>query len=91
MAAKDMDETRTPSEEDAAAEAVVLQQLLALHPTPLSFEELLRELGDGEDFARRDALDRAVRGLTATGLLQRNGKLLAPSRAALHFDELLCD
>lgn len=85
-----MDKTRTPAAEDTAAEAVVLQQLLSLHPTQLSFEELLRELGDAEDFARRDAVGRAVRELSAAGLLHRNGDLLAPSRAALRLDELLC-
>jgi hypothetical protein len=90
MAAQDMNEIRTPTAEDTATEAAVLQQLLVLHPTQLSFDELLRALGDGEDFAGRDAVGRAVRDLAAAGLLHRNGELLSPSRAALRCDELLC-
>jgi hypothetical protein len=86
----EMDQTRLPSEADAVVEAAVLQQLLFLHPVQLSLEELLRELAGGEeDFDERDAAERAVRGLTAAGLLHRSGELLAPSRAALRFDELL--
>lgn len=85
-----MEQIRTPVEEDNAAEAAVLQQLLALHPIQLSFEELLRELGEGDGFAGRDAIERAVHDLEATGLLHRNCKLLVPSRAALRFEELLC-
>jgi hypothetical protein len=90
MAPAEMDETRLPNEEDAVVEAAVLQQLLFLLPAQLSFEELLRELaGDEGDFGERDAVERAVRDLTASGLLHRSGELLAPSRAARRFDELL--
>jgi hypothetical protein len=85
-----MEQIRTPAKEDKAAEAAALQQLLALHPIQLSLEELLRELGE-EGFARRDAVERAVRDLEAAGLLHRNGKLLTPSRAALRFEQLLCE
>ena len=91
MAAHIVDETQGPAAEDSGLEAVVLQHLLALHPVQLSIEELLRELGEDEGFAGRDAVDRAVRDLAAAGLLSRNGGLLSPSRAALRFDELLCD
>jgi hypothetical protein len=73
-------------------ESAVLQFVLALHPAQISFDDLLRELsGGGEDFAQRDAVERAVRDLSGAGLLQRNGPLLAPTRAALRFDELLSD
>lgn len=86
----EMDETRLPSQADTLVEAAVLQQLLFLHPVQLNLEELLRELAGGEeDFGERDAAERAVRDLAAAGLLHRNGELLAPSRAALRFDELL--
>jgi len=89
---EDMDKTRTPAEDDAVTEAAVLRQLLALHPTQLSVEELLREIAtDPEDFAERDAIELALRDLAAAGLLHRNGDLLLPSRAALRFDELLGD
>ncbi len=81
---------RSSVEEDATIESAVLQYVLALHPAQTSFDELLREVvGDPEDFARRDAVERAVRDLTGTGLLHRNGPFVAPTRAALRFDELL--
>jgi hypothetical protein len=86
----EMDEIRITAKADAAMEAAVLRQLLALHPAQVSAAELLREIaGDPEDFSERDALDRAVRDLGAAGLVRHNGDLLLPSRAALRFDELL--
>lgn len=85
-----MDHIRTPAEEDAAVEAAVLRQLLTLHPVQVVFDELLREIAaDPEDFAQRDAVERAVRDLAAAGLLHRRDEFVIPSRAALRFDELL--
>lgn len=90
MVVTEMDEIRAPAESDATTEAAVLRQLLALHPAQLSFGELLREVADDpDDFAERDAVERAVRELATAGLLHRNGELLMPSRAARRFDELL--
>jgi hypothetical protein len=89
MAMDETDQTRTPAEEDARAEATVLRWLLALHPILVTFEELLRDVcEEPEDFAERDGLERAVRELSTAGLLHRNGDLLVPTRAALRFDEL---
>lgn len=83
-------EIRSAGAEDAAIEAAVLRQLLALHPVVLTTEEALREVaGDPGDFAGRDAVERAVRELAAAGLLNRSGELVLPSRAALRFHELL--
>jgi hypothetical protein len=85
-----MDEIRTPADEDAAIEAAVLRQLLTLHPVQVTVEELLRELGvEPEDYPRRDAVERAVRDLSAAGLLHRLDDFAIPSRAALRFDELM--
>lgn len=85
-----MDEIRTPAEADAAVEAVVLRQLLALHPDQITLGELVREVAAGaEDFGPRDAVERAVRDLGAAGLVHRSGDLVLPSRAARRFDELL--
>lgn len=85
-----MDHIRTPAEEDAAVEAAVLQHLLSLHPVQVIFDELLREIAvDPQDFAQRDAVDRAVRDLVVAGLLHRRDEFVIPSRAALRFDELL--
>ena len=67
---------------------VMLPQVLALHPSPVTLEELVRELGDERDFGQRDAIERAVRDLVGSGLLHRCGALVLPSRAALRFEEL---
>ncbi|HEX6752590.1 MAG TPA: hypothetical protein VF093_03265 [Solirubrobacterales bacterium] len=75
---------RSTAGDDAATESAVLQLALALHPTSLSFEELVRELGDD-----RDAVERAVADLTGAGLLHRKGPFVVPTRAALRFDELM--
>jgi hypothetical protein len=81
---------QSTAEVDAALESALLQYVLALHPTQAGLDELVRELGEGGNgFARRDAVERAVRDLTAAGLLQPNADLLAPTQAALRFDELL--
>ncbi len=87
-----MDEIRTPAEEDAAIEATVLRQLLALHPVQVTFDELLREIAvEPDDFAARDAVERGVRELVAAGLAHRREDFVMPSRAALRCDELLGD
>ncbi|HUC08195.1 MAG TPA: hypothetical protein VMR96_08895 [Solirubrobacterales bacterium] len=81
---------RTTREEDQVFEAAVLQQVLAIHPTPITLAELVGEIaGEGKDFAQRDAVERAVRDLADCGLLHRNEALVLPSRAAIRCDELL--
>jgi len=80
----------TTADDDAATESAVLQQLIALHPTQVTLAELIRELaGEEAGFAERDAIERAVRDLTATGLLHHRDDFVVPSRAALRFSELL--
>jgi hypothetical protein len=80
----------TTGEEDRLFETAVLQQLLAIHPSPVTLAELIDEIaGKGCDFAQRDAIERAVHSLAGCGLLHRSGALVLPSRAALRFDELL--
>ena len=74
---------------DALVESTVLWQLLVLHPTQVTLEELIRDLAvDPEEFAERDAIERAVRDLVRAGLVHRNGEFAIPSRAALRFNEL---
>ncbi len=86
----DREEIRRTSEEDRAAESAVLQHVLFLHPSPVTIEDLSRELGGEEDaFAGRDAVERAVRDLVGYGLLHRSDSLVLASRAALRFDQLL--
>jgi hypothetical protein len=75
---------------DAEVEAIVLRQLLLLHPTQVTVEELIVDLAlEPDSFAERDAIDRAVRELCRAGLAHRNGEFAIPARAALRFDELL--
>lgn len=85
-----LDDSRTTWAEDESVESAVLRQLLDLHPTQVTLEELTREMSsDRRVFAERDAVERAVRDLAATGLLHRGEDFVTPSRAALRFSELL--
>jgi hypothetical protein len=84
------DDSWTPAAEDAAAESAVLQQVLDFHPVQVTLVELIREVGgESPGFAERDAIERAVRDLTGAGLLHSQGAFVAPTRAALRFNELL--
>jgi len=87
---KGREHIRTTRQEDKVFEATVLQQVLAIHPIPITLAELVGEIaGADEDFAQCDAVERAVRDLADCGLLHRNEALVLPSRAAIRFDELL--
>ena len=84
------EESRTTWAEDESVESAVLRQLLDLHPTRLTLEELLREVSGGRGgFGEHDAIKRAVRDLAAVGLLHQGEEFVAPTRAALRFNELL--
>jgi len=84
------DESKTTLAEDESVEAAVLQQLLELHPTRLTLAELTRELaGSRGGFAERDAIERAVRDLSAAGLVHRSEQFVEPTRSALRFSDLL--
>jgi hypothetical protein len=87
---KTIEEYKTTWAEDEEVESAVLQQLLDLHPTQVTVEELAREFGArSNDFAGHDAVERAVRDLAGAGLLHRGGEFVMPTRAALRFNELL--
>jgi hypothetical protein len=87
---KTSEEYRTTWAEDEDVESAVLRQLLDLHPTRLTLEELAREFGAKRtDFAANDAVERAVRDLAGAGLLHQGEEFVAPTRAALRFNELL--
>ncbi|HXV05253.1 MAG TPA: hypothetical protein VFP23_05050 [Solirubrobacterales bacterium] len=81
----------TPAAQDAKTERLVLAFLIAEHPAQVTIAELSLALNDGEDFARRDAIERAVRELVGTGLLHRKGAFVLPTRAALYFARLVED
>ncbi len=74
---------------DARTENAVLTFLLDEHPTRLTLGELSLVLNadprlDDPD----DAAERAVRELVGAGLIHKDGRFLAPSRAALYFERL---
>lgn len=83
-----MHDHRTPAGEDAQDQAAILTLVLTEHPTPLTLSDIERETAPDGDFAGRDAVARAVRDLSAVGLLHRQGDLVLPTRAALHMDAL---
>jgi hypothetical protein len=84
------EEYKTTWAEDEEVEVAVLRQLLDLHPTRLTLAELTREFSArGSDFAAHDAVERAVRDLAGAGLLHKGEEFVAPTRAALRFNELL--
>jgi hypothetical protein len=84
------DDSWTTRAADLATESTVLRQVLEVHPVLLTVGELIREIaGEQAEFAERDAIERAVRDLGGVGLLHRQGELVLPTRAALHFSELL--
>ena len=92
QAVEGIDDSRGTAAADAEVEAAVLRQALFLHPVQATVEELVVDLAaDPEEFAERDAIERAVRELVRCGLLHRNGDFAVPSRAALRFGELLGD
>lgn len=68
--------------EDGRTQRAVLSLVIDEHPTLLTLGDLAMEI------AGEDALFRAVRDLTAIGLLRREGGSVLPTRAALHFDRL---
>jgi hypothetical protein len=81
----------SPAEEDARTEHAVLFFLIAEHPAQLTVAELSLALNDRDDFARGDAVERAVRELVGAGLLHCQGGFVLPTRAALYFDRLVDD
>ncbi len=80
---------QSPRREDEVVQSAVLSLVLALHHDQLTLVELIREMViDPENFAERDAVERAVRDLVGAGLLRRSGELVLPTRAAVHFHRL---
>jgi len=80
----------SPCREDEVVERSLLTQALVLFPAQLTILELARRLErDPGDFADKDAVERAVRELSRDGLLVCDCRRIAPSRAALRFNELL--
>jgi hypothetical protein len=74
---------------DALDQADVLREVLGIYPETLTLDELVRELTVASTtFTEVDRIQRAVRVLTAGGLLHRIGALVLPTRAAVNFHDL---
>ena len=88
---KGADEDRaTTADRDARDRAEILREVLFIYPEALTLDELIRELTVASDeFAEQDRVQRAVRDLTAGGLLHRVGDLVLPTRAAVNFNAVL--
>jgi hypothetical protein len=79
----------TTHDEDTREERRVLREVLSYYPGSFTLEELIRELTVcSTAFSDRDAIERAVRDLTAGGLIHQMGDLVLPTRAAVLYYEL---
>lgn len=76
---------------DRKTERAVLSFVIDAHPVTLRLSDLIRELGDPDDFAKRDEIERAVRELVKGGLLFRCEGAVLPTRQALYLLELELD
>jgi hypothetical protein len=75
---------------DESREAAVLAEVLQLHPTGLTVDELIRLMGTDPSgaFGEVDNCRRAVQGLRRYGLLRLDGEVVAPTIAAVRCSEL---
>jgi hypothetical protein len=79
----------TTAHEDEIMERSVLTQVLFLHPAQLTILELALRVETDLRSCEQDAVERAVRELSRDGLLTCDCRRIAPSRAAVRFDELI--
>ncbi|MGE5280885.1 MAG: hypothetical protein ACM3N0_00935 [Chloroflexota bacterium] len=79
----------TTAHEDETMERSVLTQVLLLHPAQLTILELALRVETEFRDCEQDAVERAVRELSRDGLIFCDCRRIAPSRAAVRFDELL--
>jgi hypothetical protein len=81
--------TTTP-DQDVHDQAAVLSEVLSIYPEPIALPELIREMTVASTaFNERDRIERAVRDLTAAGLLhRRDDDLVMPTRPAAIFYRL---
>lgn len=80
----------TTAARDAGDQAEVLREVLSIYPEAMTLDELVRDLTVASTkFSEQDRIQRAVRDLTAGGLIHRCGDLVLPTRAAVNFNALL--
>lgn len=75
--------------EDRRDEGAVLRHVVSVHPATLRLSDLIRELGDPDDFDQRDGIERAVRELVKGGLLFKSDGAVLPTRQALYLWQTL--
>jgi hypothetical protein len=64
----------------------ILNHVLDLHPTHLTREQLVRQLGPNPDvFPERDLILQGINVLQKVELLGENGEFIVPMPAALYF------
>ena len=74
---------RDPQKVYESEQRGLLDLLLEEFPAVLTYREALTaRVDDSEDFGEADRFGNAARGLIASGLVNRQGELLIPSRAA---------
>ena len=79
----------TTAHEDEIMERSVLTQALLPHPAQLTILELALRVETDLRSCEQDAVERTVRELSRDGLLTCDCRRIAPSRAAVRFDELI--
>jgi hypothetical protein len=77
-----MDEKGRGQDEHGELEREVLALVLVEHPVRLSLREVRKALGGAGD------VERAVAALVADGLVAREGEDVAPTPAALRFNDI---
>jgi hypothetical protein len=77
-----MHDQGTPERDDLRAEGAVLEFVLSEPPGLLTRRDLILELKDP------DAVERALRDLSAAGLLRQEGESVYPTLAAVRYDRL---
>lgn len=79
----------TPEAEDRQNQIATLRHVMATHPDTLRLADLIRDLGDPNEFAHRDRIERAIAVLVKAGLLyEAEADAVLPTRAAVHAFEV---
>jgi len=77
---------RRSSAANLRTESVVLTLLLDEHPALLTMDELVLVLhADPDNGDPENSAQKAVTELVGAGLVNRHGRILSPTRAALYF------
>jgi hypothetical protein len=85
----DEHQSASPEAEDRQDQIATLRHVMATHPDTLRLSDLIRDLGDPDEFAHRDQIERAVAALVKAGLLYEvEGDAVLPTRAAVHAFEV---